>query len=205
MKPTRPPHPQGIDWQRLQERLAHLAAAEHSPRRAQEVLEERARALARAPAPAADARGVLDVVLFELAGERYAVETCHVREVIRMPNFTPLPGAPDFLVGVINLRGHLLAVIDLGKFFGVAGRGVTDQARVVVLGGERTEFGVLADAASEVAALPRDALLEPPDSIAGITREYLRGVTEDALIVLDGAVLLRDPRLFIGPGEGGGP
>jgi purine-binding chemotaxis protein CheW len=195
-----------IDWQEVRARLARATAAteqalRHTPEQARAVLDERARALARVPAPAPRADRVLTVVTFGLANERYAIETRHVREVARFTDFTPLPGAPDFLVGVLNLRGEVLAVVDLRKFFGVARQGVTDLARVLVLGGEHAAFGVLADEAHEVTALRTDEVLEPPGSVAGVGREYLRGVTADALIVLDGEVLLRDARLFIDQGE----
>jgi purine-binding chemotaxis protein CheW len=190
------------DWREFHERLARaqqaLAEAERTaPERARVILQDRARALARAPAPAPQAGEVLDVVVFILAGESYAVEAAYVREAVRLTDYTPVPGVPDFLVGVINLRGEIVAVIDLRKFFGMAARGVTDLSRVLVLGAGRAEFGILADAAHEVMALRKEAILEPPASLTGAGREYLRGVTEDALIVLDGATLLQDGRLFI--------
>ena len=108
-----------------------------------------------------------------------------------------MPGTPDSLVGLINLQGEILAVFDLRSFFGLEKKGSTDLSRVVVLGSDRAEFGVLVDAAQEVIALESDELLEPPGSVSGVAREYLRGVTKDALIVLDGAVLLRDARFYI--------
>src|SRR5262249_11327106 len=144
---------------------------------------------------------LLQVVTFALAGERYALGIEHVREVVRFTDYTPVPGAPAFLVGLLNLRGSILAVIDLRKFLGVEERGLTDLARVIVLGQARAEFGILADAVAEVASLRLEELLAPPESVAGIGREYLRGVTREALIVLDGAVLLGDGRLVIDQGE----
>jgi purine-binding chemotaxis protein CheW len=197
--------PEKLDWQAIRRRLDKtLAAAEGahslSSERARQVMDERARALARVPARGPDAAAVLQVVVFSLANERYALEARFVQRVVPFSEYTPVPGAPDFLVGVFNLRGEVLAVIDLRKFFGVPARALTEQSRVLVLGGERAEFGVLADATDEVAALRTDDVLEPPDSVAGIGREYLRGVTRDALIVLDGAVLLQDRRLFIDQG-----
>ena len=87
--------------------------------------------------------------------------------------------------------------MDLRTFLGVSGQAVTDLSRVLVLGGDRAEFGMLADAAHEVRTLRLDEILEPPGSVAGAGREYLRGVTQEALIVLDGAMLLQDSRLFI--------
>ena len=74
---------------------------------------------------------------------------------------------------------------------------MTDLSRILVLGNERIEFGLLVDAAQEVFRLRFEDILEPPGSLQGLGRECLRGVTADALIVLDGALLLQDQRLFI--------
>jgi purine-binding chemotaxis protein CheW len=150
------------------------------------------------------AGGLLEVVVFTLAGERYALETRHVREIRALEDLTPLPGAPVFLAGVTNLRGQILAVIDLRTFFGVPARGLTDRTRLIVLGDERAEFGVLADTVAEVVTLGPGEVREPPGSVAGVARAYLRGVTGDALIVLAGEVLLQDPRLFIDQGDDAG-
>jgi purine-binding chemotaxis protein CheW len=160
-------------------------------------MDARGRALARVQQADPDAGEVLEVATFALADEQYALETRFVSEVIRLADCTRVPGTPDFLLGVTNLRGEFLSVIDLRKIFDLPARELSDQSRVVVLGGERPEFGVLAESAHEVLTLRRDDLLEPPGSVTGIGRESLRGVTRDALIVLDGAALLQDARLFI--------
>ena len=193
---------ESLDWQSVRERLGRATAATESAsrvssERAREIMDARARALAHVQQAEPDAGEVLEVATFALANERYAIETSFVREVVRIADVTPIPGTPDFLLGVMNLRGEILSVIDLCRLFNLASRGRTDQSRVVVLGDERAEFGVLADAAHEVILLRRDELLEPPGSVTGLGHEYLRGVTSDALIVLDGAVLLQDARLFI--------
>ncbi len=195
-----------IDWKDLHARLDEAwakieASLSLSPEEAQVKMEERAGALARVPPRPPHADEVLEVATFILANERYALETRHIREVVRFSEFTPVPGAPDFLVGLLNLRGEVLAVFDLRKFFGVPYKGVSDLSRVIVLGGERAELGVLADGAHEVMTLRIDEVFEPPGSVAGIGREYLRGVTKDALIVLDGAALLQATQLFIDQGE----
>ncbi len=198
-----------MDWREARQRLDRAIAATEeagkpSPERARQVLAERARTLARVPTQAAGAGDMLEVITFTLAGESYGLETGHVREVLRLTEYTPVPGAPDFLLGVLNLRGEILAVIDLRRFLGAAARGVTDLARVIVLGGERAEFGVLADSVLEVRALPREQVLAPPGSVAGVGRQYLRGVTAEALIVLDAGILLQDGRLYIDQEEEAG-
>ncbi len=203
MKRTRPASRAKIDWPQVHQRLLACAAGETSvptPVQAQAILEERARALARAAAPPATEE-VLELVTFHLAQERYAVETRHVRTVARFTEGVPVPGTPDFLCGVMNLRGTILTVFDLRKLFGIVTAEQSNRTRVLVLGGDRDEFGILADAVEEVVMLPISQVLEPPGSVAGIGREYLRGVTRDALIVLDGGVLLRDGRLTIDQAE----
>jgi purine-binding chemotaxis protein CheW len=197
--PTRPTT--SPDWQEVRRRLAHAGEATETatrlePERARAILEERARLLAKVPPTPPAAGAVLQVVTFALGDERYALETSHVREVVRLRDYAPLPGAPAFVFGAQNLRGEILAVMDLRPFFGVAQRETTDLSRVLVLGTERAEFGLLVDSAQEVVLVRREEVFETPPTVSGAGREYLLGVTGTALIVLDGSVLLRDGRLF---------
>src|SRR5262249_8699515 len=108
--------------------------------------------------------------------------------------------------GVVNLGGEILDVIDLRAVFGLGSRasGPAESAPVIVLGEARNEFGVLADAVHRVATLPIADVLEPAESAPGIDRQHVRGVTADALIVLDAAGLVRDDRLVIDQGEAPG-
>jgi purine-binding chemotaxis protein CheW len=191
-----------IDWQKARDRLSRAASAldeahRLSPERTRAVLEERALSVARIPTQGLGRGAAIEVVTFHLGEERYALETSYVREILRLKKVTPLPGTPEFLSGITNLRGQIVAVLDLRGVFGIANPASTELSRVIVLGEERIEFGVLADSVHEVILLPLDQVREVPGSVAGIGREYLRGVTADALIVLDGAALLNDPRLTI--------
>ncbi len=191
-----------IDWHQVRARLDRAVAATEealhpSPEQARTVLDERARLLARVPPLVLGASETLEVVTFTLGDEFYALETQHVSEVIRVGDITPVPGAPSFLAGVINLRGEIVAVVDLRPLLGLGPRAVTDLSRILVLGDERIEFALLVDSTQEVLRLRYDSILEPPGELAGTARPYLRGVTVDALIVLDGLALLRDQRLFI--------
>jgi purine-binding chemotaxis protein CheW len=209
MSPHRRIRAEKIDWARVRRRLARAiemteAAERLSPERARAVMDERARALACAPAQPVRV-GTVEVVVFSLGGERYAVETGHVREVRALTDLTPLPGAGDLVAGVTNLRGQILVVFDLRGLFGAA-RGDRDAegARVVVLGSGRAELGILADAVHEVAVLREDEL-RPAESLgADGGWDCVRGVTAEGLLVLDGAALLGDPRLFVDQGEEGG-
>jgi len=207
MKPPSPPKgEEAINWQLIRKRLDRVAKAIDgaqclTDQQSRELLEKRARQLAQVPPEAPQATEVLQIVAFLLADERYALETRHVWEVVRFTEFTPLPGAPPFVVGIMNLRGAILAIIDLRKFFDLPSQEATPLSRILVLGHEGPEFGVLADATYEVTLLRVKEIYEPPGSVAGIGREYLAGVTQNSLILLDGAALLQDPRLFVDQGD----
>jgi purine-binding chemotaxis protein CheW len=178
-----------------------------SEERAARLLAERARSLARRLQATAAARAAtLELLCFSLARERYAIEARYVFQVLRLTELTRLPGAPEHVLGITSLRGELLPVFDIRMLLGVAPESLCDMSRLIVLGTRTAEFGILADVVHELSAIDRSALLAPPDSIAGAGRTYLRGVTADALIVLDGGVLLEDQALYIGdagevPGE----
>jgi len=159
-----------------------------------EVLDQRARVLARVPEEPPRAGEVLELVGFVLAGERYGIESRFVREVARLSRFTPVPGTPAFVLGVTNLRGEILALFDLRHLLGVVTEGVTDLGRIVVLGEHRREFGLLADAASEILWVPGASLAQPATTWG---RTYVRGVSPDGVIVLSGEALLSDPQLTV--------
>src|SRR5205814_1567020 len=133
---------------------------------------------------------LLVVATFSLGNERYALETRYIREIARFTDYAPVAGAADFLVGITSLHGEILAVVDLRRFFGVPARGLTDLSRIVVLGAEHGELGLLADQAHEIAVLRLDELLPPLDVLPGGGRQYVRGVTRQAVVALDGALLL---------------
>jgi purine-binding chemotaxis protein CheW len=162
-------------------------------------MEERARKLAQVP-EVPDLGETYEVLSFGLGPERYCIETRYTREVVRFVDYTPIPGTPDFVVGVSNLRGEVVCIVDLRKFFGVSQRGLADLSRVIALGTETTEFGIVADQVFGVSALRARDILHPPHSTE-VGHEYLLGVTREAAIVLDAAALLRDPKLTIEHGE----
>jgi purine-binding chemotaxis protein CheW len=195
-----------LDWQEVHDRLARaregLTTVDAlSPEAARALMDERARALARAPTDSRTAGETLEIITFALGRERYAIETRFVREVTRLVDFTPVPGAPEFVLGVTNLRGDVLAIVDLRKFFRVADRGVTDLSRVLVLGTGEAELGILADVVESIDRLPVAEALTAPEAVTGIGGVFLRGVTRDALIVLDGGALLSNERLFVDQSE----
>ncbi|MBY0522029.1 MAG: chemotaxis protein CheW [Gemmataceae bacterium] len=194
-----------VDWAgihaRIEQSVASAAEALHpSPARACAIMEERARLLARVPEVATAAGQTLELVCIALADERYAVGLSFAQEVVRFREPTIVPGMPAHLVGLVNFRGELLPVVDLRPLLGLPTPSATDQTRVIVLGSQRAELGLLADRAFAVGRVRASELFEP----SGREHRGIRGVTADGLVVLDGATLLADDRFFFGrDGEGG--
>ncbi|MGH8442507.1 MAG: chemotaxis protein CheW [Nevskiaceae bacterium] len=168
-------------------------AATHDAR---EILRARARALARIPAPAA-AGGLLEVLEFGLAQERYAVETRHVREVQPLKQLSPLPCTPPFLLGVVNLRGRVVPVFDIRKLFDLPEQGLTDLHRVIVVRGADLELGLLAETIVAVRSVALDSLQASLPTLTGIRADYLKGVTAGNLVVLELDRILTDPRIVV--------
>jgi purine-binding chemotaxis protein CheW len=178
-----------------------MTGRELSRQSAEEILRRRAVALAKPAARARADESALDVATFRLGREIYGIEARYVREVLRFTDYAPVPGLPDFFIGVTNLRGEILAVVDLGRFLGIDRVGVTDLSRLVILGEEAAEFGVLADDTREVVNVSESSLHRPPGTLGTTARACVRGVTAEALVVLNGAALLADPRLRFDQGD----
>ncbi len=163
---------------------------------AERILRERAQALAR-PAHRASTDNRIDLLEFHLARERYAVEGRHVQEVYPLRELTPLPGTPRFLLGLVNVRGRILPVFDLRKLFDLPEQGLTDMHRIVLIRGNDMELGLLADVVIGVRAVPRASLQPSLPTLTGIRADYLLGVTDEQLVVLDLDRILADPRILI--------
>ncbi len=126
------------------------------------------------------------LVVFELAGESYGVDIGAVNTIIRMQQITHVPRAPEYVEGVINLRGNIIPVVDLRKRFGLEAREDTKASRIVVVETLLGAFGLIVDAVTETLTVSR-GVIEPPSSIvATADSRYLRGVAklEGRLIIL---------------------
>jgi purine-binding chemotaxis protein CheW len=160
------------------------------------ILRERARLLAREP-QSDNTEEVLVVVEFILAHERYGLESTLIREVYPLKEFTPLPGTPTFIVGLMNLRGQILSITDIRKFFDLPEKGLTNLNRVIILKNHDREFGILADDIVGMRTIALKDLQFSLPTLTGLRAEYLKGVTPDRLVVLEGEKLLTDDRLLV--------
>ena len=159
------------------------------------LLAERASLLAREPA-AAESGERIEAVEFLLGGERYAIESSFVSEVHPLRELTPLPCTPPFLLGLMNMRGKILSVVDIRGFFELRERG-GELGKVIILRDAAMEFGLLADAIVGVSTIPLRLLQLPLPTSAGIRGDYLRGVTGEGVALLDAGKMLADKRLVV--------
>jgi len=162
-----------------------------------QILLARAQALARTPERAPAAGASLEVLEFRLAQERYALEDRWVQEVCPFKELTPLPCTPPFVLGIVNVRGRILPVLDLKKFFDLPEQGLTDLHRLILVRGNDLELGLLADVIVGVRSIPVDSLQPSLPTLTGIRSDYLKGVTAERLVVLDLARILADPKIIV--------
>ncbi len=138
-------------------------------------------------------KDVLQLVTFRLGTEEYSLDILSVQEIIRHMHLTKVPRTPDFVEGVINLRGRVIPVLDLRKRFGLPSDEKTNETRIIVVEVEGKTVGLKVDAVSEVLRLPAAAVEPPPSLIAGIESEYIKGVGKldgRLIILLDVAKIL---------------
>ncbi|MEW5772001.1 MAG: chemotaxis protein CheW [Thermodesulfobacteriota bacterium] len=164
------------------------------PDAARDILRRRAKALARPSRDDSREQDALPVVEFILAGERYALDAGHIREVAPVRGLLPLPGAPDFVLGIISLRGEIHSVVDLRRLFGLPER-ASGEGYAVIIHGPDMEFGLFAEEIIGATMLRPSALEDSLPTLSDIRAEFLKGVTGQGLVYLDAARLLSDPRL----------
>jgi purine-binding chemotaxis protein CheW len=161
------------------------------------ILKARARTLAREAERAPEAHEFLEIVEFRLASETYGLESKFVREIQPLKDFTPLPGVPPFVLGLANVRGQILSILDLKIFFNLPVKGLGELNKMIIVRNGRMEFGILADDILGTRSVPLDAVHAPPSTVTGIGADYLRGVTEERVIILDADKILGDETIIV--------
>jgi len=129
---------------------------------------------------------MLQLVSFKLGDEEFGVDIMQVQEIIRMQEITSVPNAPEFVEGVINLRGRVIPIIDLRKRFGLEEKSHDKATRIIVVKVDDLTVGLVVDEVSEVLRIPADTVEPPPPIVAGVESEYIKGVgkLEDRLLIL---------------------
>jgi len=161
------------------------------------ILKSRALIMAIEPDKKSGLSETIEIIEFTLGAERYGIESVYVREVFPLKDFTSVPGVPQFILGIINVRGQILTVIDLKKFLNLPEKGLGELNKVIILRNSQMEFGILADLVEGTRNLEMDEIMAVPLEGSVIADKYLRGITNDNIIVFDAGMFLNDERLLI--------
>lgn len=128
------------------------------------------------------------LLVFRLEDEAYGVNVMHVQEVLRITEIAPVPGAPEYVLGIINLRGSVVTVIDTRLRFGLGAGETTDDSRIVVIESEQQVVGILVDSVAEVVDLRSSQIDAAPNVGNEESSRYIQGVAtlgDMLLIVVD--------------------
>lgn len=174
-----------------------------------QILEDRARLLARTTEKEDDSKEILEVQTFHLGTEYLGVPTGMVREIqlLRAHRWSRVPCAPPFIVGLVNLRGRIYSIMDLAAYWGLPSRPISENSHILLVKGinssdnKEIELTLLTDDCSEVRLITIEELSPPPSTISAKVQAYLRGVTPDMMLVIDLESLLSDPNIVVSEGE----
>lgn len=143
---------------------------------------------------------LIECITFTLGGEEYAFETIFASEVIRVPKLVKLPGQSSLIVGVFNLRGEIIAAMDIRPMLGLAQPALTGAARIIIIKGKSFTTGILTEAVLGVHSLPLEKFEPVVKSVDPSAREFLRGqinLGNEMSMLLDIARLLDSPALVV--------
>jgi purine-binding chemotaxis protein CheW len=134
----------------------------------------------------ADLDDILQLVSFKINEEEFGINILQVQEINRMLQITKVPNAPEFVDGVVNLRGRIIPVVDLRTRLGMPRRQADQSTRIIVVELEESTVGFIVDEVKEVLRIPKNITEPPPKMVAGIDAEYITAVgkLEDRLLIL---------------------
>jgi len=132
-----------------------------------------------------DNQELLQLVSFKIGNEEFGIDILKVQEIIRIMAITKVPNSPEFVEGVINLRGRVIPVLDLRVKLGMPSIDHNNSTRIVVVEINQTTVGFIVDAVSEVLRIPKSITEAPPAIVAGIKTEYITSIAklEDRLLI----------------------
>lgn len=165
-----------------------------------EILRERAEILAHKDVATLESfdqlSGTRDYLYVDISGERFAIEAGFVKEIRKIETLTPVPCTPNWMSGVVSVRGHILQVVDIGKYFGIISSEKGKHRHLIVVGNKEIQFCLLAEDVHDVRTLSDSMIARQPETgFAGAA--YCLGITSDRVFVLKAEKLINDPGLEI--------
>ena len=191
-----------VDWSEINSKVNSLHESLNQKiilpaEKKRSVLKSRAKVLAVEKTDESVLNKFIEILEFRLASETYGIETAFIREVYPLKDLTTLPGTPPFVLGIVNVRGQIISVIDLKIFFNLPEKGLGELNKVIIIRNERMEFGILADIINGIRSVSLDAVQSSPVLKSEIGADYLKGVINDHTIILDADKILKDEKIII--------
>ncbi len=139
------------------------------------------------------------LLCFQLADQTYCIDTEYIKEVLILKDLTMIPNTPEFILGVINVRGQILAIYNTKKLFKIKEIGITDQNKIIILkdNEKEIEFGILVDRIIGNINLSLHEIETIQDNLNEIGKEYLKGLTKEGYIVINTKAFIQSPALLV--------
>ena len=167
------------------------------PQTRQQLLKKRATLLAAPILLAKVESDATELLVFKLAEEEYGIETKYFKEVYPLLDYTPLPSAPAFVMGLVNLRRKIVVVIDLKVVLSLEAASSDEKRKLIVLQDARKEFAVVTDGISGIQHVPVGSIQPALPTLTGVKLEFILGITNDRVVILNGEKLLSSKHLVV--------
>jgi purine-binding chemotaxis protein CheW len=133
-----------------------------------------------------DSNEILQLVTFKIGNEEFGINILLVQEIIKMLQITNIPNTPEYVEGIINLRGKIIPVVDLRSRLGMNKKELNKDSRIIVVEVDNKTIGFIVDSVNEVIRIPANITEAPPELITGVDSEYIKSVgkLEDRLLIL---------------------
>lgn len=190
------------DWQEVHARLerARLAmesGGELQPEETARILTDRALALAKPLEDSTPSTEMIELLVVSLGGERFGIETVYALEAISLRELIPVPCTPNFVLGVVNYRGRILAVLDLRRMLGLSGEGVTEGSKIVSVEAGGMTFGIVVDTVTGTMSVLAHKVVPSPEAFTGLRLALTGRITDELITILDIDALARTPEILV--------
>ncbi len=139
----------------------------------------------------------VEILEFTLLNQRFAFERRYASEVHFLKEITTIPGAPDFVSGVIFHRGRIVSLVNLRILFKMRERGLTDFNKFIILTEKDTYFGIITDSITGISIKDKSRLSLAPSTVDPFISAYVKGIFEDGVVLLDALKLLTSPEIIV--------
>ena len=177
--------------------IAGLRAVPKGVKTKSQILKDRARLIAQKVETRAQPGDTITVLEFQLESEKYAINISLIQEVCILKDYARLPGLVTYLMGIMNLRGRIIAIVDLKNLFEMPRKGLAYHNKVIVISNETMIMGLVADEIIGLRSIALKPLQNDLHTLSGKRAEYFAGVTSDWTAILDVGKILADKSLVV--------